>query len=155
MDNAVSQRVVTNSPHPPDDKSLPLMQQNKIWQETQLPKAKPRSQTQLKAHFGKNPFCKLPKARSQTERVEGVALTEFYNQGETVIPSDGKWKLMGLEWLKKLEKAKHGAELFSGVRDKGRKLKYEMHLAPTEGQTMWVLRHTKRGFDVLMRKRKS
>ena len=135
MDNAVSQRGVTNLPHPPDDNSLPLMQQNKIRQETQLPKAK--------------------KARSQTERVEGVALTEFYNPGETIIPSDDNWKLMGLEWLKNLEKAKHGAKLFSGVRTKGHKLKYAMHLAPTEGQTMWVLRHKKRGFDVLMRKRKS
>ena len=95
------------------------------------------------------------KARSQTERVEAVALQEFYKPGETVIPSDGNWKLMGLEWLKNLEKAKHGTKLFSGVRTKGHKLKYAMHLAPTEGQTMWVLRHKKRGFDVLMRKRKS
>ena len=135
MDNAASHSVVTNLPHPPDDNSLPLMQQNKIRQETQLPKAK--------------------KARSQTERVEGVALTEFYNPGETVIPSDGKWKLMGLEWPKKLEKAKHRDALFSGVRTKGQTLKYIMHLAPTEGQTMWVLRHVKLRFDVLMRKRKS
>ena len=134
MEHAASHSV-TNLPHPPDDNSLPLKQQNKIRQETQVSEAK--------------------KARSQTERIEAVALEEFYKPGETVIPSDGNWKRMGLEWLKNLEKAKHGAELFSGVRTKGRKLKYAMHLAPTEGQTMWVLRHKKRGFDVLMRKRKS
>ena len=139
MDNAVPQRVDINLQHPLDDNSLPFMQQNKrrnqMWQETQLPKAK--------------------KARSQTERIEGIALTEYYKPGETVIPPDGKWKVMGEEWLKKLEKAKPKAALYSGVRTKGRKLKYEMHLAPTEGQTMWVLRHPKLHFDVLMRKRKS
>ena len=135
MEHAAPHGVVTNSPHPPEDNSLPLKQQNKIRQETQVSEAK--------------------KARSQTERIEAVPLEEFYKPGETGIPSDENWKLMGLEWLKNLEKAKHGAELFSGVRDKGRKLKYAMHLAPTEGQTMWVLRHKKRGFDVLMRKRKS
>ena len=139
MANAVSQRVVTNLQHPPDDNSIPTMQQNKrrvqTYQETQLPKAK--------------------KARSQTERIEGIALTEYYEPGETVIPPDGKWKVMGEEWLKKLEKAKRRAALYSGVRTKGRKLKYEMHLAPTEGQTMWVLRHHKLNLDVLMRKRKS
>jgi hypothetical protein len=139
MDNAVPQRVDINLQHPLDDNSLPFMQQNErrnqMWQETQLPKAK--------------------KARSQTERVEGVALTEFYNPGETVIPSDGKWKVMGPEWLEKLEKAKHQDDLFSGIQTSGHTLKYQMHLSPTEGQTMWVLRHHIRCFDVLMRKRKS
>ena len=81
MANAVSQRVATNLQHPPDDNSMPTMQQNKkrvqTYQETQLPKAK--------------------KARSQTERIEGIALTEYYEPGETVIPPDGKWKLMGEE----------------------------------------------------------
>ena len=137
MDNAASHSVVTNLPHPPDDNSLPLMQQNKIRQETQVPKAK--------------------KARSQTERVEGVALTEFYNPGETVIPSDGKWKVMGPEWLEKLQKAKPKDYLYSSVRTKGQILKYEMQrLVPTEteGQTMWVLRHCSDSFDALMRKRK-
>jgi hypothetical protein len=104
------------------------------WQKTQLPKAK--------------------KARSQTERVEGVALTKHWRPGETVIPSDEQWKLMGPEWLEKLKKAKHQDDLFSGIQTKGHTLKYQMHLSPTEGQTMWVLRHCSDSFDALMRKRK-
>jgi len=139
MANAVSQRVATNLQHPPDDNSMPTMQQNKkrvqTYQETQLPKAK--------------------KARSQTERIEGIALTEYYEPGETVIPPDDKWKLMGEEWLKNLEEAKPGAALYTSVRTKGSKLKYKMHLAPTEGQTMWVLRHPRLNLDALMRKCKS
>ncbi len=133
MEHAASHSV-TNLPHPPDDNSLPLKQQNKIRQETQVSEAK--------------------KARSQTERIEAVPLEEFYKPGETGIPSDENWKLMGLEWLKNLEKAKHRDALFSGVRTKGHTLKYTMHLAPTEGQTMWVLRHCSDSFDALMRKRK-
>ena len=141
MDNAVPQRVDINLQHPLDDNSLPFMQQNKrrnqMWQETQLPKAK--------------------KARSQTERVEGVALTKHWRPGETVIPSDEQWKLMGPEWLDKLQKAKPKDYLHSSVRTKGQILKYEMQrLVPTEteGQTMSVLRHCSDSFDALMRKRK-
>jgi hypothetical protein len=110
---------------------------DQTWQKTQLPKAK--------------------KARSQTERVEGVALTKHWRQGETVIPSDEQWKLMGPEWLDKLQKAKPKDYLYSSVRTKGQILKYEMQrLVPTEteGQTMWVLRHCNDSFDALMRKRK-
>ena len=97
------------------------------------------------------------KARSQTERVEGVALTKHWRPGETVIPSDEQWKLMGPEWLDKLQKAKPKDYLHSSVRTKGQILKYEMQrLVPTEteGQTMWVLRHCSDSFDALMRKRK-
>ena len=97
------------------------------------------------------------KARSQTGRVEGVALTKHWRPGETVIPSDEKWKLMGPEWLDKLQKAKPKDYLHSSVRTKGQILKYEMQrLVPTEteGQTMWVLRHCSDSFDALMRKRK-
>jgi len=71
---------------------------DQTWQKTQLPKAK--------------------KARSQTERVEGVALTKHWRPGETVIPSDEKWKLMGPEWLDKFKKTKINDRLHSSAQTK-------------------------------------
>jgi len=135
--NAVPQRVVTNLPPPPDNNmsagSTPCQHQNVgSDQKPQVPRW-----SGPKAKKGR---------RIQTERVEGVALTNYWPPGETVIPSDEKWKLMGPEWLDKFKKAKINDRLHSSVQTKKKIL--------MSAESTWVLRHCKHPFDALMRKRK-
>ena len=100
------------------------------------------------------PVPNAKKARSNTERVEGIALEKHWIPGEMDIPPDEKWKLMGPEWLNNLKKAKIGTRMHSSIKTKGHMLGYVMQgTVPTEkaGQTMWKLSHCRQSFDVLIR----
>ena len=100
------------------------------------------------------PVPKAKKTRLNTERVEGIALERHWNPAEMNIPPDGKWKLMGPEWLNNLKKAKFGTRMHSTIKTKGHMLAYVMQgTVPTEkaGQTMWKLSHCRQPFDVLIR----
>ena len=70
-----------------------------------------------KCHDGVDQKAKKGR-RIQTERVEGVARTNYWPRGETAIPSDEKWKLMGPEWLDKFKKTKINDRLHSSAQTK-------------------------------------
>ena len=143
------------------EKSKPEKASRSIATERAAEKSKPQAlNTQSCAlELGSNvgpdrPVPKAKKARSNTERVEGIALEKHWSPGEMDIPPDEKWKLMGPEWLNNLKKATIGTRMHSSIKTKGRMLGYVMQgTVPTEkaGQTMWKLSHCRQPFDVLIR----
>ena len=164
--NAVSQRVVSTSPPPPDNTMFahaPWRNKgsNTMVQLVQLIEPCGTTDTVIPQNIGsdrpgpKTEWQRLKQKGLPTERVEGVTLMTNWHLGGTV-PSDENWKVMGKEWLGQLERAKQGAPIFCGIRTKGKGLeKYKMMgLAPTEptGPHMWQLRHCSGSFDLLVRK---